>query len=68
MAGAFASNPFAEIARRNMELFASAAAAGGRKAGEAAAKPAGDEDTRAELDALAPSSQEMQKKLDKIGR
>ncbi len=66
MAGAFASNPFAEIARRNMELFASAAS--GRKAGEAAAKPAGGEDTRAELDALRAQLQEMQKKLDKIGR
>src|SRR4051794_29070059 len=36
MAGAFAANPFAEIARRNMEMFA-AAATGGR------GKPAGAE-------------------------
>ena len=64
MAGAFASNPFADIARRNMELFTAAAA--GRKPGEAAAKPTG-EDTRSELAALRAQLQELQKKLDKIG-
>ena len=62
MAGAFATNPFAEIARRNMEMFT--AAASGRK--PAAEKPAGD-DTRAELAALRAQLQEMQNKLDKLG-
>lgn len=62
MAGAFATNPFAEIARRNMEMFT--AAASGRKPG--AEKPAAD-DTKAELAALRAQLQEMQKKLDKLG-
>ena len=64
MAGAFASNPFAELARRNMEMFTAAAA--GRKPGEAE-KPAGEADTRAELAALKAQLQEMQRKLDKLG-
>ena len=62
MAGAFATNPFAEIARRNMEMFT--ATASGRK--PAAERPAG-EDTRAELAALRAQLQEMQNKLDKLG-
>jgi polyhydroxyalkanoate synthesis repressor PhaR len=61
MAGAFATNPFAEIARRNMEMFT--AAASGRK--PPAEKPAAD-DTRAELAALRAQLQEMQTKLDKL--
>ena len=69
MAGALATNPFAELARRNMEMFTAAAA--GRKPGEGAkpaeaAKPAGD-DTKSELAALRAELQEMQKKLDKLG-
>ena len=63
MAGALATNPFAEIARRNMEMFASAAAAG--KPAEAVQEngPADKEDLaalKAELDAL-------KKKLDRLG-
>ena len=61
MAGALATNPFAELARRNMEMFTAAA---GRKPGTE--KPAAD-DTRAELAALRAQLQEMQKKLDKLG-
>lgn len=68
MAGAFAANPFAEMARRNMEMF-TAAASGGRKSGEAApaetAPPAGD-DTRNELAGLKAQLAELQKKLDKL--
>jgi polyhydroxyalkanoate synthesis repressor PhaR len=63
MAGALASNPFAELARRNMEMFTSTAS--GRKPAESA-PPAGD-DTRAELAALRAQLQEMQKKIDKLG-
>lgn len=66
MAGAFAANPFAEMARRNMEMFT--AAAGGRAAtteeapaGVEAAKP-GAED----LAALKAQLAELQKKLDKL--
>jgi polyhydroxyalkanoate synthesis repressor PhaR len=69
MAGALATNPFAELARRNMEMFTAAAA--GRKPADAAkaaeaGKPAGD-DTKSELAALRAELQEMQKKLDKLG-
>ena len=62
MAGAFASNPFAEMARRNMEMFT--AAASGRKA---APEPGAPADTKSELAALRAELQEMQKKLDKLG-
>ena len=66
MAGAFATNPFAELARRNMEMFS--AAASGRKAAPEAARPAAAADeTKSELAALRAQLQEMQKKLDKLG-
>ena len=65
MAGAIASNPFAEIARRNMEMF-TAAAAGGRKPAAEAETPAED-DTKSELAALKAQLEAMQKKLDKLG-
>ncbi len=70
MAGAFAANPFAEMARRNMEMF-TAAATGGRKAeaeapaGAEAAAPGGD-DTKAELAGLQAQLAELQKKLDRL--
>jgi polyhydroxyalkanoate synthesis repressor PhaR len=60
MAGAFAANPFAEIARRNMEMFASAT-------GSAAEKSAGEEATKKELAELRAQLAEMQTKLDKLG-
>ncbi|MFN3945351.1 MAG: polyhydroxyalkanoate synthesis repressor PhaR [Allosphingosinicella sp.] len=56
--GALAGGPFAEIARRNMEMFA------------AAAKPARKEpepDTKAELAELKAQLADLQKKLDKLG-
>jgi polyhydroxyalkanoate synthesis regulator protein len=58
MAGALAANPFAEIARRNMDMFT--AAAGNKAAGE---KSPAD---RAELDELKAQLAELQKKLDKL--
>jgi polyhydroxyalkanoate synthesis repressor PhaR len=69
MAGAFAANPFAEIARRNMELFTAAASGGRAKPGEEAVAeapaPAGD-DTKAELAGLKAQLAELQKQLDKL--
>jgi len=62
MAGAFAVNPFAEIARRNMEMF-TAAASGGKAEGPP--KPAGD-DNKAELAALKAQLAELQKQLDRL--
>ena len=69
MAGAFAANPFAEIARRNMEMFTAAASGSRAKPGEEAAAeataPAGD-DTKAELAGLKAQLAELQRKLDKL--
>ena len=65
MAGALAANPFAEIARRNMELF-SAAAPGANGAAAPAPAHAPAEDTRAELDDLTSQLAELQQKLTKL--
>ena len=62
MAGAFAANPFAEIARRNMELF-TAAAGGKAEPGNAGAAPG---DTKAELAELKAELAALQQKLDKL--
>ena len=62
MTGAFARNPFAEIARRNMEMFTAAA----RPVAGEAAKSAED-DTRAEIAALRAELAELQRKLDRRG-
>jgi polyhydroxyalkanoate synthesis repressor PhaR len=59
MAGAFAANPFAEMARRNMEMFT--AAASGRSAA------GGGSDTKSELADLKAQLAELQRKLDKLG-
>jgi polyhydroxyalkanoate synthesis repressor PhaR len=64
MAGAFTSGPFAELARRNMELFQGAAAA-------TAPKPknegAAESDTKSELAELKAQLAALQQKLDKLG-
>ena len=70
MAGALVANPFAEMARRNMEMFT--AAAGRTNGAPAAAEPEreperGGDDTRAELAELKAQMAELQKKLDKLG-
>ena len=66
MAGALAANPFAEMARRNMELFT---------AGVGQAKPAAPdgpesgpapEDNKAELAGLKAQLAELQKQLDRL--
>jgi polyhydroxyalkanoate synthesis repressor PhaR len=58
MTGALAANPFAEIARRNMEMFA--AASGTRQAAKA-------EPDKGELAELKAQLAELQKKLDRLG-
>jgi polyhydroxyalkanoate synthesis repressor PhaR len=63
MAGALASNPFAEIARRNMEMFTTTP---GR--GRGAEPDKSEEDTRSELAAVKAQLAELQKKLDKLSR
>jgi polyhydroxyalkanoate synthesis repressor PhaR len=66
MAGALAANPFAEIARRNMEMF-TATVPGAGTPGAPKTGPAAEADTRSELDALKAQLAELQKKLDKLG-
>jgi polyhydroxyalkanoate synthesis regulator protein len=76
MAGAFAANPFADIARRNMEMFTAAGGKGplgmapfppaaGAEAGAAGAN--GADDTKSELAGLKAQLAELQQKLDKLG-
>ncbi len=62
MAGALVANPFAEMARRNMELFTAASA--GKPA--PADKPAADGDTKADLAGLKAQLAELQKQLDRL--
>jgi polyhydroxyalkanoate synthesis regulator protein len=59
LAGAFAANPFAEIARRNLELFQAAAGA----ARPAAAAPSPRED---EIARLRAQLADLQSKVDKL--
>jgi polyhydroxyalkanoate synthesis repressor PhaR len=63
MAGAFTAGPFAELAKRNMEMFSAAA---GGKASDAA-RPAPGGDTKAELAELKDQLRALQEKLDKMG-
>ena len=61
LAGAFAANPFAELARRNMELFQSAAT-GGRAA------PPGNGGREEEIERLRAELAELQAKVEKLTR
>ncbi|HEY0011970.1 MAG TPA: polyhydroxyalkanoate synthesis repressor PhaR [Allosphingosinicella sp.] len=63
VAGALAVNPFAEMARRNMEMFAAAAGGGA----SAAAEPSAEDAQKHELAELRAQLADMQKKLDKLG-
>ena len=66
MAGAFAANPFAEMARRNMEMFQSAASA--RGAGTAGAAAAGNGGREEEIARLRAELAELQAKVEKLTR
>jgi len=59
MAGAFATGPFAEIAKRNMEMFAAAASA--------VKPPRAEEETSSEIADLKAQLAELQSKIDKLG-
>ena len=61
LAGAFTGGPFAEMARRNMELFQNAAAAGKGKPGET-----GERD--AEIERLRRELAELQSKVDRLAK
>ncbi|HYJ30797.1 MAG TPA: polyhydroxyalkanoate synthesis repressor PhaR [Allosphingosinicella sp.] len=64
MAGALAANPFAEIARRNMEMFAGAVPGA---APAPRAEPAAGDDQKDELAELRSQLAAMQAKLDRLG-
>ncbi len=67
LAGAFTANPFAELARRNMELFQSAAAAG-RPAPQAEAAPTAEGPGDDELERLKAQLADLQAKVEKLKR
>jgi polyhydroxyalkanoate synthesis repressor PhaR len=62
LAGAFTANPFADLARRNLEMFQAAAAAAAPK--PAAAEPSRDEELKRLREELAA----LQAKVDKLGQ
>ena len=67
MAGAFTGGPFAELARRNMEMF-QAAASGGAKPRPPEPGPApSPEEKKSELAELREQMAALQAKLDKLG-
>jgi polyhydroxyalkanoate synthesis repressor PhaR len=63
VSGAIAVNPFAELARRNMEMFTAATAG----LAPAAAKEPEAGETKSELAELRAQLADMQKKLDRLG-
>ena len=63
MAGAFGAGPFAELAKRNMELFTAAAAP--RPMNRSEAQP--EADSKTEIDQLKAELAAMKDKLDKLG-
>jgi polyhydroxyalkanoate synthesis regulator protein len=70
MAGAFGAGPFAELARRNMELFTAAGRPGqGGPQPQPQAQPQGEPegDTKAEIAELRAQLAAMKDKLDKLG-
>jgi polyhydroxyalkanoate synthesis repressor PhaR len=62
--GALTANPFAEIARRNMEIFQAAARGKGAEAGAAGAEPGRDE----EIERLRAELAELQAKVDRLAK
>jgi polyhydroxyalkanoate synthesis repressor PhaR len=62
LAGAFTANPFAELARRNMELFQTAAT------GRAAPQGGGNGQREEEIERLRAELADLQAKVDKLTR
>lgn len=68
MAGAFTTGPFAELARRNMELFQAAANVKANASAQTSASTQAPEgDTKTELAELKAQLASLQQKLDKLG-
>jgi polyhydroxyalkanoate synthesis regulator protein len=69
MEGAFAGGPFAEIAKRNLEMFEAAASAFKAKPGAASAAPASGETNKSDdLAALKEQLADLQSRLDRLGK
>jgi polyhydroxyalkanoate synthesis repressor PhaR len=66
LAGAFTGGPFAELARRNMEMFQAAAGTVSRAPGSAAPKPEAS-DREAEIERLRAELAALQAKVDRLG-
>ena len=66
MAGAFVGGPFAEMARRNMEIFTAATGAA-RKEEARKQEPEPEPEPKSEIAELRAQLAEMQRKLDKLG-
>jgi polyhydroxyalkanoate synthesis regulator protein len=68
MEGAFAGGPFAELAKRNMEMFEAAASAFKPQRPEGAAKdaPAAEPPPRSEVEALKAQLAAMQEQINKL--
>ena len=67
MSGAFAANPFAEMARRNMELFTAAATGRSKQAAADEAATNKAEPSKADVDALKAELAALKSKLDRLG-
>jgi polyhydroxyalkanoate synthesis regulator protein len=61
MAGAFGAGPFAELARRNMEMFAAATTAGKKP------EPQPQPESKSEIADLKAQLAALQERLDKLG-
>jgi len=66
MAGALAANPFAEMARRNMELFTAGVVQAKPAASDVPESGPAPEDNKAELAGLKAQLAELQKQLDRL--
>lgn len=68
MAGAFAGGPFAELAKRNMEMFETAASAFKRSAASKPSEPENRQSRDDELAELKAKLAGLQEQIDKLGR
>lgn len=69
LAGAFSANPFAEMARRNMEMFQAAAGGGGAGAGAGTTAPKPSPSEReGEIERLKAELAALQAKVDRLGK
>ena len=69
IAGALSNNPFAEMARRNMEMFQAAAAGAGKPGGAKPAGTGGDASARdEEIARLKAQLADLQSKVEKLAR